>query len=72
MTTYQLCQHCDHFAAMGGEVGHLEDGNQEFDHDPTPTGKAHTLAWWRKHRPDLFHVHPDGAIGPNGSRRGKM
>lgn len=49
---------------------HLEDGEQEFDHDPEP---GETRDDWQSHRPDLFEQHPD-AIGPNSiyhNRRGK-
>jgi rubrerythrin len=69
---YRLCKHCDHFA---DEEGHLEDGEQEFDHDPEPDGPALTLDEWKAKRPDLFVNHPDGKIGPNSihhSRRGKI
>lgn len=41
---------------------HLEDGEQEFDHDAEP---GETRDDWDTHRPDLFQRHPDGAIGPN-------
>lgn len=70
--TYQLCKHCDHFA---DEMGHMEDGEQEFDHNPEPDGPALPLAEWKVNRPDLFVMHPDGKIGPNSihhSRRGKI
>lgn len=52
---------------------HLEDGEQEFDHDAEP-GDAHTLEEWYGIRPDLFKPYPDGKIGPNSSyhsQRGK-
>lgn len=53
---------------------HLEDGEQEFDHDADPSGEIHTPEEWGKLRPDLFIKHPD-AIGPNSkyhSQRGKI
>jgi hypothetical protein len=76
---YTLCKRCDHFvdpddSPKSGFV-HLEDGEQEFDHDPEPSDQTHTLAQWRVLRPDLFVTHLDGAIGPNSthhSRRGKI
>jgi len=79
---YVLCKHCDHFVEENIRAGdlslakyiHLEDGEQEFDHDAEPLGEA-TLADWRRRRPDLFTTHPDGKIGPNSSyhsRRGKL
>jgi len=87
-TVYMICRHCDHFVdknddasiAEGcAEYSHLEDGEQEFDHDAEPRygpsciGRA--LGAWKRLRPDLFKKHPDGKIGPNSilhhSRRGK-
>lgn len=53
---------------------HLEDGNQEFDHNAEP-GEVRTGDEWEKLRPDLFKEHPDGCVGPNSrhhSRRGKI
>jgi hypothetical protein len=82
---YTLCRHCDHFVdkndAFDGSCHqvarfiHLEDGEQEFDHDAEPSTKTHLLEEWRRLRPDLFKMHPDGKIGPNSahhSRRGKI
>ena len=76
---YTLCKHCDHFVDPDPESPckfvHLEDGEQEFDHDPEPSDQTHTLAQWQVLRPDLFFKHPDEAIGPNSvhhSRRGKV
>jgi hypothetical protein len=85
---YQLCKECDHFvddnpayddgdAILLAKYDHLEDGEQEFDHEAEPwmaAGEA-TLMTWREARPDLFYVYPDGKIGPNSrfhSRRGKV
>ena len=79
---YEMCKLCDHFIEdNSGDTTpgvakhlHLEDGEQEFDHDATPSGQAHTLSEWEGLRPDLFKEHPDGKIGPNSvhhSRRGK-
>ncbi len=85
---YTLCQHCDHFVdpndcledyppaeqANMAKFVHLEDGEQEFDHDAAP-GETKTGAEWKQCRPDLFKEHPDKAIGPNSffhSRRGKL
>jgi hypothetical protein len=51
---------------------HLEDGEQEFDHDAEP---GETRDDWEKVRPDLFVEHADGKIGPNSifhSQRGKI
>jgi hypothetical protein len=81
---YTICKHCDHFVDQNYPDGqtvpegvakyiHLEDGEQEFDHDAEP-GTVRTLALWKLVRPDLFHEYPDEAIGPNSkyhSRRGK-
>lgn len=52
---------------------HLEDGEQEFDHNAEP-GEVRTGLEWERFRPDLFTKYPDGKIGPNSpfhSRRGK-
>lgn len=80
---YAICRHCHHFvdpadadAIEGGPAPfvHLEDGEQEFDHDAEPAGQA-TLSEWKRRRPDLFHEYPDGKIGPNSShhsRTGKL
>lgn len=82
---YTLCTHCEHFVdenfdaidypAEGyAKYIHLEDGEQEFDHDAEP-GENHTGAEWEKLRPDLFKEYDDGKIGPNSkhhSRRGKV
>ena len=54
---------------------HMENGDQEFDHDALPDGPARFLKEWQHHRPDLFMKHKDGNIGPNSrfhSRRGKI
>lgn len=67
-----------YFRDEHGEFGvakfiHLDDGDQEYDHDAEP-GEEHTGREWKLLRPDLFTKHPDGAIGPNSSyhnRRGK-
>ena len=82
---FTLCRHCDHFvdanepleSAPRGTAPfiHLENGEQEFDHDAEPGAETHSLDEWRKLRSDLFHEYPDGAIGPNSldhSRRGKV
>lgn len=79
-TKYTQCKHCDHFVddntAQGEGIAanvHLEDGEQEFDHDAEP-GETKTMAEWQAERPDLFKMHPDGKIGPNSiyhSQRGK-
>jgi len=79
---YTLCKHCDHFVDPNDcdEPGvaryvHLEDGEQEFDHDAEPSNLFHVLDDWKRLRPDLFQEHPDGKIGPNSShhsRRGKI
>ncbi len=53
---------------------HLEDGEQEFDHDAEP-GETRPDGEWNAHRPDLFLRHEDDKIGPNSifhSRRGKI
>ncbi len=53
---------------------HLEDGEQEFDHDAEP-GESHSLKEWHVLRPDLFMMHSDERVGPNSvchSRRGKV
>jgi len=84
MTQYILCEHCDHFVDQNyidgeirqpgiAEYAHLEDGEQEFDHEAKPSSESHSLADWEKNRPDLFIDHED-AIGPNSrhhSQRGK-
>ena len=83
-TKYTLCKHCDHFveenpAHVSGKDDyatflHLEDGEQEFDHDAAPSDQVMTGAEWKKKRPDLFFDYPDGKIGPNSihhNRRGK-
>ena len=78
---YTLCKHCDHFVDPNepyqegtAKFIHLEDGEQEFDHEPEPSDQVHTLAQWREIRPDLFVEHED-AIGPNSihhNRKGKL
>lgn len=68
---YTICKHCDHFVE---ETTHMDDGEQEYDHDPCP-GESHTLDKWKELRPDLFAKHADGKIGPNSryhNRRGKI
>lgn len=79
-TEYTRCLYCDHFVDAelddDGETifVHLEDGEQEFDHDGVPS-KVMTLAEWKTQMPDLFKEYPDGKIGPNSiyhSRRGKI
>jgi len=81
---YELCAYCDHFIEENSDYTpesgycthlHLENGEQEFDHDATPSGEIHTDDEWGKLRPDLFIEHPDGAVGPNSihhSQRGKL
>jgi hypothetical protein len=54
---------------------HLEDGDQEFDHNATPSGDLRPLEQWQAARPDLFRMYADGSIGPNSiyhSQRGKI
>lgn len=72
---YTICDKCDHFVDKDEEgFIHLEDGEQEFDHDAVPKESA-TLQEWQNNRPDLFLEHPDGKIGPNSlyhSRNGKV
>jgi hypothetical protein len=84
---YRMCRHCDHFVEGNSAYDevhpnlaayiHLEDGDQEFDHDADPgrwPDDGWTLAWWREREPDLFFAYPDGKIGPNSkfhNRRGK-
>lgn len=80
---YTMCKFCDHFVDSDTTIGetddesvwdHLEDGEQEFDHNAEPSSKAYTLAAWRERKPDLFKTYEDGKIGPNSahhSRRGK-
>lgn len=80
---YYKCRHCDHFVerSNNGEPGaaewvHLDDGEQEYDHDAEPgvvAGK--TLSDWQQARPELFERHADDKIGPNSihhDRRGKV
>lgn len=85
-----LCKHCEHFvepndpkyvaemAAAGLPICtflHLEDGDQEFDHDAEPSDQTKPGDVWWVDRPDLFREHADGNIGPNSihhSRRGKV
>lgn len=53
---------------------HLENGEQEFDHNAEPCTVSQSLDEWKVLRPDLFKEHPDAAIGPNSiyhSQRGK-
>lgn len=81
---YTQCLHCDHFVdpndchRPGDELApyeHLEDGEQQFDHDAQPGPDSRPLADWQAARPDLFQQHPDGATGPNSayhSQRGKL
>ena len=86
-TKYRLCKHCDHFVDENTGIEprnihkvtkyiHLEDGEQEFDHDAEPQEKdGERLSYWRANRPELFLAHPDGKIGPNSihhnNQRGK-
>ncbi len=61
-----MCLFCHHF--VDPEMGHLEDGGQDFDHDPHPMvhpNSTKTLKEWKKECPDLFHEFSDGKIGPN-------
>lgn len=81
---YTLCALCDHFIELNESKSqdfsptdyiHLEDGNQDFDHDATPSDQTYFESKWEKIRPDLFTEYPDGAVGPNSShhdRRGKV
>jgi hypothetical protein len=82
---FTLCRHCDHFVEANDPLTtappgtapfiHLEDGEQEFDHDPEAGDETHSLEDWQRLRPVLFREYPDGAIGPNSrhhSRRGKV
>jgi hypothetical protein len=74
---YELCAKCNHFVDPTGDghYEHLEDGEQEFDHDAEPSGEVHTGAEWKRLRPDLFKTYPDGKIGPNSlwfDRKGKQ
>lgn len=74
---YTLCKHCDHFVEIDDyseATIHLEDGEQNFDHEPELSDQSMPLEEWKKQRPDLFVTHEDGAIGPNSthhSQRGK-
>lgn len=84
MNIETLCKHCCHFVdenyrgdppdeSLAAFV-HMEDGEQEFDHDAEP-GESHTSEEWSVLRPDLTTEHPDGKIGPNSrfhSQRGKV
>lgn len=73
-TNYTLCKHCNHFVDC--VLGHLEDGEQEFDHEPEASNQTHTGSRWQELRPDLFGIYPDGKIGPNSvffpSQKGKL
>ena len=54
---------------------HLEDGEQEFDHDAEPSEESMTLCEWHAKRPELFVKLSDDKIGPNSShfdRKGKI
>lgn len=58
-----------------GALVHLEDGEQEFDHDAECSDKTHLKSEWILLRPDLFKKYEDGKSGPNSmyhSRRGKV
>lgn len=79
----RICKHCDHFVEENTSTGtglapflHLDDGEQEYDHDAEPFGPDRTLLTWQLRRPDLFHKFADGKIGPNSTlyipRRGKV
>jgi hypothetical protein len=77
---YTICKICDHFVDENPcyeddptlfKFVHLEDGEQEFDHNAEP---GETRKNWQDLRPDLFTKYPDGKIGPNSqfhSRIGK-
>lgn len=78
-SVYNKCAHCDHFIEpheADGEYRHLDDGEQNYDHDAEPAGESHTVAEWMEQRPDLFVLHSDGKVGPNsslhGDRHGKI
>ena len=71
-TMYTLCTRCQHFVERNCDTTtpglakfvHLDDGEQEYDHDAVP-GVRHTLRVWKKLRPDLFTKYRDGKVGPN-------
>lgn len=75
---YTICKHCDHFVEPNFEDTtkflHLEDGEQEFDHNAEPSQQSMKLKEWTEIRPDLFIFHKDERVGPNSKfhhRRGK-
>ncbi len=79
---YTICKHCDHFVERNTRpfepdtalYCHLDNGEQEYDHDAEP-GETHTKEEWLTLRSDLFVRHPDGKYGPNSnyhSQRGKL
>lgn len=82
-TEYTICQHCHHFVDPNddyepgngnAEFVHLENGEQEFDHDAQPSEETKTLKEWEQERPELFKEYEDGEIGPNSihfDRKGK-
>lgn len=79
---YEKCAHCWHFiepndAEPVPEITlaaylHLDDGGKEHDHDAAPSGDARTIVQWGQSCPELFHVYPDGAIGPNSAEFGRL
>jgi hypothetical protein len=82
-TIYTICELCDHFVDVNDDDSiaqgcakyiHLDDGEQEYDHDASPR-YSQSIKGWRKQRPDLFKKYPDGKIGPNSVhhfRKGKV
>lgn len=82
-TLFSMCAHCDHFvtdndpwhAGLARHM-HMEDGEQEFDHDAEPGAESMTSVDWYMERPELFMMFPDGKVGPNSAffpgRRGKV
>jgi hypothetical protein len=74
--TYELCARCDHFVDFHEETtergvragyAHLDDGEQDYDHAAEPSNVRKTLAEWRRDRPGLFTLYPDGKVGPNSA-----
>lgn len=79
-----MCRHCDHFVeyntahetnASLAEYVHLDDGEQEYDHDAEP-GLTKSHREWVNCRPELFDYFTDNKCGPNSDmfpgRRGKV
>lgn len=71
----EKCRHCWHFITDNPAYGdapdlapydHLDDG-KEHDHDAEPSGDKRTLDEWKLAQPSLFHMYPDGHIGPNSA-----